>query len=1037
MMSGEHPRRARTAALRSAGRLFCAVALLTVVLSGVAVAAAASAPTLYETQLIAVDLGADWMKTAAFRLATNTDGDGVSSGGATASIVLNDQANRKSPPCIAFRYFRNPHYDPENQTSTEPRYVLERAFAEQARALASRFPTQVVCSPTLLLGHATRAAATEAAARAGQPAEVFTSLTRDPSDLDSTFLVDVVPSSEADRDALAAFLPYTVSAKAEADAVAANADNGVVYSAEELTAMLLGHAKRAAEKADREDNRVDEATARRVARRAGVKRGKKGLVAMAAHNVVRFAAVTVPSFASLAERQAVVDAGAAAGLRVVRLVHSTTAAATQLAYLKTQLLFPPVTASASASAPSRYVMVYDMGSRQTEAAVFEFQSAHATRALASYKTHSRVEGSIILRAMATNRTLGGKAFDECIASYWDRTYLNGAVLGSILPPDASLHDKREAAKRRFSLLRAANVAREMLSANREAPVTVDGVLVPGSEHTFTTKLTRSSFEQICAPLFEEAVRVRNSALAATTTTVNGAPLTVAQLTRLEVFGGATRMPKLLEALSVGYGSGMVDRTLNGDEAAVMGATYLAAVTARFSLQRFRVREWLTNDIAFAVSPALRHSPPENADVAEETESLVVEDNGSVVPELLFSAKVTEVPAIRSVRLRNRSSDFIFSFYSPPAVAAAVVAKGLPQCPGCFVQHYRVDHFDAAHAAVAAATSKPDIRIGKTEQTETTLAVVSSETVVEAGVSESGLPLIHKAYLRVTYNKTVVVRPVSTTTTTTAAPGDGEETSRKGDSGDTAEGIETDSLQADTMNSSLNDEEAEVETEEAAEEARAETVVADSAVEGQTTTSVIVRVYVLQVHLVEGGESRGVGGSAPPPSDSPLSTAVSPLPRGVNLRRGELQHSRLVVRDLQVVDDARFQRSSLRNDIEGLVVAIKSTDAWDSETVQGDMDAVFRAAAAAEEAELQRVAVPPASSKDTAEKTAEDPTITTATPTEPAEPATEGGNDKPWREYVQDISEWLEDYGEDAKADVLEAKKAQLQAVKQWLQSVAG
>ncbi|CAD2221212.1 hypothetical protein ADEAN_000874300 [Angomonas deanei] len=118
-----------------------------------------AAPVLQESQLIGVDMGTSFLKVAAFRRYTEFIEKelGWTVNNNNVEMVLNDQTNRKSPPCVAFRYFPSAVKKSENVgadknvTLVPEGYTLERSFAEQAQVLQPRVPLNVVCSPTSLL----------------------------------------------------------------------------------------------------------------------------------------------------------------------------------------------------------------------------------------------------------------------------------------------------------------------------------------------------------------------------------------------------------------------------------------------------------------------------------------------------------------------------------------------------------------------------------------------------------------------------------------------------------------------------------------------------------------------------------------------------------------------------------------------------------------------------------------------------------------------------------------------------------------------
>ncbi|TPP49217.1 Hsp70 family protein [Leishmania donovani] len=938
----------------------------------------AAAPPLLaisETALISVDLGQESMKVSAWRVQQQAPHNGMAEGGDAAAatstgsvtMVLNDQANRKSPPCVAFRYFRDPvatagsggvstdaspsgrgdgEQPPAHRpyTALHPRgYQLERAFAEQAQALAPRFPEQVVCSAAQLLGctaASTNAATVESRACALTSEQLTTAYSCHVVPLTAlrstgTTTANIMDKAQQPRDsvvgrqALGAYVPFYITSNAPGQQwrraagdhstgiAAAAEEEGVLFSSEELTAMLLGHARRMAEKTDAADNALSEEDQRLLAdmrQNAGSVDAAAGETRASA--TVRYAALTVPAHATVAQRQALVDAAALAGLRVVRLVHSTAGAAVQLAYLKADKV--------------QYVMIYDMGSRHAEVAIYSLAALPA-----SVASRAGLQGDVEMQALVGSRTLGGAAFDECIANHWDARYFGRRVMNGVLAAAGGRDaGRREAARERGSLLRAAQRAKEMLSANTDAHVTIDGVRADPSyfdavgrqelrqRHVTVTadggllslRLMRGDFEEWCRPLFDAAVALRDEAIAAT----GGVVKSLGALDRFEVIGGGTRVPRLLQRLGEGYRSGVVDRTLNSDEAAVMGTTLLAVSSAPRTLglhlgqalPRYHVREWLTSAVYASME---LHS---TGIVAAAAPSEV---------QILFAARKTTLPATRSVRVRlpdvdgspadkvvitlysgaEADSAYAHSMRSGAAVAAgsaraAASPTSMANCTGCYVRTCTVEGVRKAAEQLLGPYTQQKTQHGSARPRREHVRLAGAEVVVEVVATVSGIPHCSVAYLRA-------------------------EVEEAGVDPDAAE----DPLACHRPRSVTN-------------RARAGAATAGAAVHG---------------------------------------------PR-YNMDFAELTFSHRRVRQLQALDDVRLRRSTLRNEIESVLVWIKENNpTWDAEDVQGD-----------------------ASPSSLARQT--------------------------WRTTVREVGGWLDNFGDTASATALEERLRIISGVKAALREAA-
>lgn len=958
------------------------VLLLLLLLSTVAVVLHA-APLTTETQLISIDMGHESMKVSSWRVTSGAEvlvagSPPVASTMGSVGIVLNDQTNRKSPPCIAFRYLpvashrgdatgaaandEDATHDSQAAPLHPPTHEVERVFAEQAQALEPRFPLQVICSPAQLLGFS---------AAVGETSSNPYALTAEALAVSYSFQVE--PQSSG-RNGLGVFIPFNAQNRRPnngADAAATSAEakkieEGTAFTAEELTAMLYGYARRMAEKADAEDNSISNEEERLLA--------TSPLPASVAAPIVPYAALTIPVSTTVAERQAMIDAAAMSGLRVLRLVHSTTGAVVQLAYMKAEQVLTDT---------PQHVMVYDMGSQHAEVAIYELRSVAA-----SVTRQTGVAGTIELKALIGNHTLGGVAFDECIAAQWDKDFFDGRILRGVAEA-TSAAERREAAKQRLSLLRAAHRAKEILSVNREAHVTMDGIRVGDdvgkqslqlrqtAEGAWVVRLKREDFEQQCRSLFDAAVDLRDQAIALTNGTVKG----VGSLHRFEVVGGGTRIPQLLTRLSAGYRSGVVDRTLNGDEAPVLGTTLLAAGSAPRALElrststlpQYRVSEWLTNHIY-----------------------LLVGGSDSTVIRRLFEAQRTTVPDKRRIHLTvpldtAALPDLSLSLLSGQAIDDAfhgnhgkapdpnhtIPLSAVRSCPGCYMMSYTVANISAALTKLQKAASKAHGDAAPV----TDVVVKKAEVIVEAIVTNSGIPHLTQAILRVTM---MISRAAIDAPTLPASSEQRNSSSAATEAHD--EGV------ADAESKTAVTREEEEEENEGAEEKASETTTnsTETRVSRDTTTAeaatstptveVVTRVATLRLRQA---------------SEVPVAAAaeVFPTVERVNMGLNELSRSRQRVQQLQRLDDARLRLSTLRNEVESVLVWLKEQPEWS--IVATPEDTQNRKAGA----ESSVVEVLPSN----------------------------------WQATVSHLSEWLDDEGETATASQLQEKLQQLKGMRRTLQ----
>jgi len=205
------------------------------------------------------------------------------------------------------------------------------------------------------------------------------------------------------------------------------------------------------------------------------------------------AVITVPAYFSDAQRQATRDAGALAGLEVVRIINEPTAAA--LAYEADQ-------------AEGKTILVYDLGGGTFDVSVVRL-AQDVTEVLGSHG----------------NNHLGGDDFDAKLIEH----------LVARLQQDQGVDPtgNRSAMAR---LTRAAEAAKIALSDAPYARVDEEYLLEhQGKPVHLSVELDRVDYEAMIAPFIDETLKAMHIAL-------EGAGLSVADLDEVLLVGGATRTP---------------------------------------------------------------------------------------------------------------------------------------------------------------------------------------------------------------------------------------------------------------------------------------------------------------------------------------------------------------------------------------------------------------------------------------------------------------------------------------------------------------
>lgn len=242
---------------------------------------------------------------------------------------------------------------------------------------------------------------------------------------------------------------------------------------------------------------------------------------------VKDAVITVPAYFNDSQRQATKDAGAIAGLNVMRIINEPTAAA--LAYGLDKNL-----------KGERNVLIFDLGGGTFDVSILTID-----------------EGSLFeVRATAGDTHLGGEDFDNRLVSHlaeeFKRKYKK---------------DLRGNARALRRLRTAAERAKRTLSSSTEANIEIDA-LYEGID--FYTKVSRARFEELCADLFRGTLHPVEKCL-------QDAKLDKGAIHDVVLVGGSTRIPKIQSLLQNFFNGKPLNMSINPDEAVAYGAAVQAAV----------------------------------------------------------------------------------------------------------------------------------------------------------------------------------------------------------------------------------------------------------------------------------------------------------------------------------------------------------------------------------------------------------------------------------------------------------------------------
>ncbi len=240
------------------------------------------------------------------------------------------------------------------------------------------------------------------------------------------------------------------------------------------------------------------------------------------------AVITVPAYFSDAQRQATKDAGKIAGLEVMRIINEPTAAALAYGVDKEN---------------DQRVMVFDLGGGTFDVSLLEIS-----------------DGVFEVLATAGNNRLGGDDFDQRIIDWMAEKFKaeNGGI--DLRADRMALQRLKEAAEKAKIELSG------MMSTNINLPfITADAT---GPKH-FDATLTRAKFNELTADLVEKTMGPTRQAL-------SDANITAAQVDKVLLVGGSTRIPAVQDALRNFIGKEPF-KGINPDECVAIGAAIQAGV----------------------------------------------------------------------------------------------------------------------------------------------------------------------------------------------------------------------------------------------------------------------------------------------------------------------------------------------------------------------------------------------------------------------------------------------------------------------------
>jgi len=242
------------------------------------------------------------------------------------------------------------------------------------------------------------------------------------------------------------------------------------------------------------------------------------------------AIITVPAYFNDAQRQATKDAGAIAGLEVLRIINEPTAAA--LAY------------------------GFDKGKKEEKIVVFDFGGG-------TFDVSVLEVGDSVIEVKSTDGDshLGGKDIDQKIINFLADEFKKESGI--------DLRGDTLALQR---LDEAAEKAKIELSTAMESEVNIPFITSDSSgPRHLLIKITRAKLEELTGEFIDRAMAITKRAMEAS-------GFSTSQINEVILVGGQTRMPKIAEKVKEYFGK-EPNKSINPDEVVALGAAIQGGILA--------------------------------------------------------------------------------------------------------------------------------------------------------------------------------------------------------------------------------------------------------------------------------------------------------------------------------------------------------------------------------------------------------------------------------------------------------------------------
>ncbi|XP_028776894.1 heat shock 70 kDa protein-like [Neltuma alba] len=243
---------------------------------------------------------------------------------------------------------------------------------------------------------------------------------------------------------------------------------------------------------------------------------------------IKNAVITVPAYFNDSQRQATKDAGAIAGLNVMRIINEPTAAAIAYGLDKK-----------ASRAGEKNVLIFDLGGGTFDVSLLTIE-----------------EGIFEVKATAGDTHLGGEDFDNRLVNHFVAEFKR-----------KNKKDISGNARALRRLRTACERAKRTLSSTTQTTIEIDS-LYEGID--FYATITRARFEELNMDLFRKCMEPVEKCL-------RDAKIDKSQVHDVVLVGGSTRIPKVQQLLQDFFNGKELCKSINPDEAVAYGAAVQAAI----------------------------------------------------------------------------------------------------------------------------------------------------------------------------------------------------------------------------------------------------------------------------------------------------------------------------------------------------------------------------------------------------------------------------------------------------------------------------